>query len=295
MKEYINIVNTVLEKGEIRPNRTGTDALTYFFVPFEFDLRKGYPLLTTKKTYFKGIIGELLWFLTGTAKITGKYQDYLKFWRPWADKQGYVPSAYGNYWRYYPINKDFYNYYRKPELIDNFITKDNYGKLFFDQIAWVTDNLLCETMSRRLVVMAWEPQNAVQSILPPCHYTFYLDVTKDKELNLHWTQRSCDVALGVPFNIASYAALVEILAANCYLKPGKLTASFLNTHIYVNHIDKLKEQIEREPYTLPTIECNYVPEKYQDGLTNWFKEYPMDYLTLNNYKYYSSIEYEVAV
>ena len=184
MKEYLDLVREVLAKGTRKPNRTGVDTFSTFNYNYEIDLRKGFPLLTTKEISWKNIVVENLWFLSGDTHIGLLQKHKCKFWDPWADAEGKVPSAYGNFWRHFPVH-------------------DEAGRAAYnDQIAWVLEELKRNPMSRRLVISAWSPGNAQTSKLPPCHCLFVFNVQMDDHgeplLCLHLTQRSCDVALGVP-------------------------------------------------------------------------------------------------
>ena len=187
IKQYLDAVRETLEKGTRKPNRTGVDTLSTFNINYEIDLADGFPLLTTKTISWKNIVIENLWFLSGNTDIGLLKKHDCKFWDPWADEAGKVPSAYGNFWRHFPL----------PDNRSN------------DQLAYIVDQLQKNPMSRRMVVSAWAPGNAQTSALPPCHALWVVNVQMDENgeqlLCLHLTQRSCDIALGVPYNIAGYA------------------------------------------------------------------------------------------
>lgn len=315
MKEYVNLVKNVLEKGQLKHNRTGVDTLSTFGQFIKIDLADGFPLLTTKKMYTKGIFAELAWMLSGNESIQGKYEKNLGFWKPWADPDtGVVSSAYGFYWRHYPIDvvsnstrdikdgipeifpdgksyiENGHSLQEIKETTSKFVHKNPYGNWSFDQIGWILNELKYNKNNRRLVCLAWYTPNAVNSTLPPCHYTFVLNVTPDNKLNLHWTQRSCDIALGLPFNIAFYAALVHLLCLHTQYTPGELACTLIDAHVYVNHIDGLRKQIEREPYRLPKLVLNRDLLKNDDLMS-----IDIDNFVILDYKSHDKIEFEVAV
>ena len=248
MKQYLDVVRAVLDKGTRKENRTGVDTLSTFNENYEIDLGKGFPLLTTKEISWKNIVVENLWFLSGETNIRLLKKHGCKFWDPWADERGEVPSAYGNFWRHFPVHRDGH-----AELAD--------------QVAWVADELVRNPMSRRLVVSAWAPGNAHASKLPPCHVMFILNVQLDVEgrpvLNLHLTQRSCDVALGVPYNIAGYSLLLALFARFSGLRAGVFAHTLVDAHVYTakpdgsmaeyDHVPGLRKQLEREPRALPRL------------------------------------------
>lgn len=248
MRAYLDAVREVLEKGTRKENRTGVDTLSTFNINYEIDLSEGFPLLTTKEISWKNIVVENLWFLSGQTHIGLLKKHKCGFWDPWANQEGEVPSAYGHFWRNFPVNED--------------------GRASFnDQIAWVLDKLKRDPMSRRLVVTAWEPGNAQTSALPPCHCLFIFNVQHDDEgepyLCLHLTQRSCDVALGVPYNIAGYALLLELFARFSGIRPGIFAHTLVDAHIYTSkadgsmaeydHVPGMREQLAREPRPLPKL------------------------------------------
>jgi thymidylate synthase len=249
VKAYLDIVREVLAKGTRKPNRTGVDTLSTFNFNVEIDLREGFPLLTTKAISWKNIVVENLWFLSGDTHIGLLQKHKCRFWDPWADAEGKVPSAYGNFWRHFPVH-------------------DAQGHAAFkDQIAWVLAELRRNPMSRRLVVSAWAPGNALESRLPPCHSLFILNVQTGANgeplLNLHLTQRSCDVALGVPYNIAGYALILELFARMSGIRAGVFAHTLVDAHVYTkkpdgsmaeyDHVPGLELQLTREPRPLPRL------------------------------------------
>ena len=255
MKAYLDVVREVLTHGTRRPNRTGVDTLSTFNWNYEVDLREGFPLLTTKEISWKNIVVENLWFLSGDPRIGLLQKHKCKFWDPWADADGRVPSAYGNFWRHFPVHE--------PAAAPG--TPPTAG--FSDQIAWVLEELKRNPLSRRLVVSAWAPGNAQTSKLPPCHCLFVfnvqLDATGKPWLNLHLTQRSCDVALGVPYNLAGYALLLELFARFSGVPAARFAHTLIDAHVYTakddgsmaeyDHVPGLRLQLEREPRPLPRL------------------------------------------
>lgn len=270
MREYLDLVEHVLTHGIYKKNRTGVDTLSCFAEHYTVDLSKGYPLLTTKKVNFKAMLHEVLWYLSGEDHIRN-LRKHTKIWDAWADADGNLETAYGRYWRRFPsaqVNPATGRY----EVVE------------VDQIGRVIELLKTDPTSRRMVVTAWEPGNALGSKLPPCHYTFVFNV-QEQRLNCHLTQRSGDIALGVPFNLAAYALLTQILAQETGFDPGFFSHTIVDAHIYVNHIDGLKEQLTRTPKPLPHLGIARKP----------IDELRFEDFTLTGYEYYEPIKFEVAV
>jgi len=292
MKEYLDLVNYVLKYGELKKNRTGMDSLSSFGYFYKIDLSEGFPLLTTKKVNFDSIVHELLWYLSGEHHIRNLRQK-TKIWDSWADSDGNLETAYGRYWRRFPItNMNSHLPGEKFDFMNSNIKKDQEtGAFVFDQIRYVITSLFSlkknpeHISGRRLVVSAWMPENACQSYLPPCHYTFAFNVQGNK-LNCHLTQRSADIALGVPFNIACYSLLTHILAQITGFEVGEFAHTIIDAHIYVNHIEGLKEQVKREPKVRPTIWI-------RSGLG--IDEIKRDDIKLLNYYSHDSIKFDVSV
>ena len=234
MKQYLDLVREVLDKGTRKENRTGVDTLSSFNVNYEIDLREGFPLLTTKEISWKNIVVENLWFLSGDTHIGLLQKHNCKFWDPWADENGKVPSAYGNFWRHFPIHD-----------------QDRRKAAFTDQLAWVLAELGRNPMSRRLVVSAWAPGNAQTSKLPPCHCLFMFNVQLDRNgeqlLCLHLTQRSCDIALGIPYNIAGYCFLLELFSRFSGIRPGIFAHTLVDAHIYTAKPDGTMAEYDHVP------------------------------------------------
>jgi thymidylate synthase len=270
MKEYLDLVSRVLANGTYKANRTGVDTLSCFAEHYSVDLSRGYPLLTTKRVNFKSMLHEVLWYLSGEDHIRN-LRKHTRIWDAWADKDGNLETAYGRYWRRFPsaqINPDTGRY----EVVE------------VDQIGRVIEILKTDPTSRRMVVTAWEPGNALNSKLPPCHYTFAFNVQQER-LNCHLTQRSGDIALGIPFNLAAYALLTQILAQETGFVPGIFSHTIVDAHIYVNHIDGLKEQLERTPFPLPRLEIARKP----------IGQLQFEDFTLIGYEAHEPIRFEVAV
>lgn len=282
MKAYHELVERVLNNGVLKPNRTGTDAISSFAESYRVDLSEGYPLLTTKKVFFRSVILELLWYLRGENHIRWlRDEKECHIWDAWADETGYVGPIYPVMWRRFP-----YTEYEDIELegVGASITKLAPSQKEFDQIRYIIDEIKSNPTSRRLVVSAWHPGLIKEMALPPCHLMFIFNVTGDR-LNCHLTQRSGDIALGIPFNLACYSALTMIIAKETGLKPGTFAHTIIDAHIYANHIDGLKEQLTREPFALPKLE---IADKDIDDLE--FEDF-----TLSGYQHHPAIKFEVAV
>lgn len=279
MKEYLDLVRLVMNEGVRKKSRTGIDTISYFSAHYRVDLNKGFPLLTTKKMEWKSLVYELLWYLSGENHIRN-LRKHTKIWDAWADEEGNLETAYGYYWRHFPsAQKDKMGNWKIREV---------------DQIQYVINEIKNKPYSRRLVVTAWEPGNATTSKLPPCHYTFVFNVSEDK-LNCHLTQRSGDIALGIPFNLAAYSALTQIIAQETGLGLGYFSHTIIDAHIYVaekgsenekyDHLKGLKEQLTREPLPLPRLE---IAKKPMNELT--FEDF-----NLIDYQSHPKIRFEVAV
>lgn len=233
MKQYLELCEHILENGIEKKDRTGTGTISVFGYQMRFDLDEGFPLLTTKKLHLKSIIHELLWFLNGDTNIKYLSENGVRIWNEWADENGDLGPVYGHQWRSWPDGKG--------------------GTI--DQITQVVDQIKNNPNSRRLIVSAWNVADVNEMALPPCHCLFQFYVAEGK-LSCQLYQRSADVFLGVPFNIASYSLLTMMIAQVCGLKPGEFVHTFGDTHIYLNHIDQVKLQLTRTPKTLPSMEIN---------------------------------------
>lgn len=231
MKQYLNLLRDVLENGQDANNRTGVYARKVFGRQARYDLSQGFPLVTTKKTFLKGIIYELLWLISGDTNIKFLLDHNVHIWDEWADVNGNLGPVYGHQWR-------------------------NFNSQGIDQIKDVIERIKKNPQDRRLIVTAWNPAQIEQMALPPCHCFFQFDVTPDGKLNCMLYQRSCDMFLGVPFNIASYALLTMMVAQVCNLTPGEFVHTLGNAHIYSNHFEQVKLQLSRDTYPLPKMRIN---------------------------------------
>lgn len=282
MKAYLDLVSNVLEHGVRKENRTGIDTLSSFSEFYRVDLSEGYPLLTTKKVYFRSVILELLWYLRGENHIRWLRDEMdCHIWDAWADKEGYVGPIYPVLWRRFP-------YFEEEEVRfegdASHIVKNIWVEKEFDQVQRAIDMLKENPNSRRIVVSAWHPGLLNQMALPPCHVMYIFNVANGR-LNCHLTQRSGDVALGIPFNLACYSALTMAIANEVGLDYGEFAHTIVDAHIYENHIDGMREQLTREPKPLPTLE---IADKPVDQLE-------LDDFELKNYDPYPPIKFEVAV
>ena len=233
MKNYLDLLSYVLKNGVDRSDRTGTGTRSVFGYQMRFDLSKGFPLLTTKKLHVRSIIYELLWFLRGDTNIKWLNEHGVSIWNEWADKNGDLGPVYGYQWRSWPA----------PD-----------GR-HIDQIAKAVDMIVKTPYSRRLIVSAWNPALVDEMALPPCHCMFQFYVA-DGKLSCQLYQRSADIFLGVPFNIASYALLTMMIAQVTGLKAGDFVHTFGDAHLYSNHFEQAKLQLTREPLPLPTMKLN---------------------------------------
>ena len=286
MDVYHNLVNDVLENGIRKTNRTGTDTLSLFAQSYKVDLADGFPLLTTKKVYFRSVILELLWYLRGEDHIRWLRDEHqVHIWDAWADEDGYVGPIYPVLWRRFPSLKHqhggSYPGKDQPEHDPSHLQWE-YDE--YDQLQRVIEMIKHQPHSRRMVVSTWHPALLDEMRLPPCHIMYIFNVA-DGRLNCHLTQRSGDIALGIPFNLACYAALTMAVAQETGLKPGIFAHTIVDAHIYVNHIDGLREQLTREARPLPTLEIRKKP----------IDELQLEDFTLHNYNPHPVIRFPVAV
>ena len=241
MRQYLELVDRVLTTGEHKPNRTGVDTISSFSQHYEVDLEKGYPLLTTKKMdgfRWNSMLHEVVWYLSGEEHIRNLREE-TKIWDAWADEAGRLETAYGRFWRRYPVPDESERLSGEswPDDANRWVTVEADGRRTFDQIGYVVDTLSADPNSRRMVVNAWHPANAAGSTLPPCHYTFVFNV-QGETLNCHLTQRSGDVALGIPFNIAAYSLLTTIVAQQTGFEPGTFAHTVVDAHVYCGTGDR---------------------------------------------------------
>lgn len=252
MKQYLDLLQRVMDEGTNKTDRTGTGTISIFGHQARFDLSEGFPMLTTKKLHLKSIIHELLWFLNGDTNVKYLQDNNVKIWDEWADKNGNLGHIYGYQWRSWP----------------------DYNGGHIDQISEVVQTLKNNPDSRRIIVSSWNVADIPNMKLPPCHAFFQFYVA-DGKLSLQLYQRSADIFLGVPFNIASYSLLLLMMAQVTGLQPGTFVHTFGDAHIYNNHLEQVKLQLSRQPRHLPTMKIN--PDvksifdfKYEDfELTNY--------------------------
>lgn len=264
MKTYLKLVEHILNHGATKEDRTGTGVLSIFGHQMRFDLTEGFPLLTTKKLHLKSMIHELLWFLRGDTNVKYLQEHGVSIWNPWADDDGNLGPVYGHQWR-------------------SWGTKD--GQVI-DQISDVIEQIKTNPLSRRLIVSAWNVGELDNMALPPCHLLFQFYVV-DGKLSCQLYQRSADVFLGVPFNIASYALLTHMIAAQCNLDVGEFIWTGGDCHLYQNHLEQARTQLERTPRALPTLNIKRKPNSIFD--------YVFDDFEFLNYDPYPTIKAPIAV
>ena len=264
MRQYLELMDLVLRTGLEKRDRTGTGTLSVFGHQMRFDLAEGFPLLTTKKLHVKSIIYELLWFLNGDTNVRWLQERGVRIWDEWADEKGELGPVYGHQWRSWP----------KP------------GGGTIDQIAQLVADIKRNPDSRRLIVTAWNPADIPDMALPPCHCLFQFYVGAGR-LSCQLYQRSADIFLGVPFNIASYALLTMMVAKVTGLEPGEFVHTFGDAHLYLNHLDQAREQLSRTPYPLPRMQIN-------PAVSDIFAFRYEDF-TLENYQAHPHIKAAVAV
>ncbi|MBQ8436762.1 MAG: thymidylate synthase [Alphaproteobacteria bacterium] len=262
MKQYLDILQDIMDHGQDADNRTGVYARKVFGRQMRFDLSQGFPLVTTKKTYLRAIIHELIWLLSGNTNIKYLHDNNVTIWDEWADANGDLGPVYGHQWR-------------------------NFNSQGIDQIKDVIERIKKNPQDRRLIVSAWNPAQIDEMALPPCHCFFQFDVTPDGKLNCMLYQRSCDMFLGVPFNIASYSLLTMMIAQVCGLQAGEFVHTLGNAHIYSNHFEQVKLQLSRTPYPLPTMKINPDVKNIDD--------FKFEDFELINYQCHPTIKGEVAV
>jgi thymidylate synthase len=285
MKNYLQMLHEIVSEGERFPNRTGIDAISVFGKKLSFDLRKGFPLVTTKKVFFRGVIEELLWILRGETNIKSLNEKGVHIWDEWADRDGDLGPVYGKQWR-------------------------NFSGV--DQIEALVESLLTNPRSRRHVVSGWNPEFIPGDVLTPqenvsyglmalapCHMVFQCYIGKDEDggrlLDMQVYMRSVDSFLGIPFNIAIYAALTHILAFVCRAKPGNLHMVLGDTHIYENHLPQIAEQLSRVPRKLPTLK--FYPEAMfrSNDVGGFIENLSFEDFVLTEYDPYPALPGEVAV
>ena len=264
MKQYLDLMQKVLNEGQKKSDRTGTGTLSIFGHQMEFDLSDGFPLVTTKKVHLKSIVHELIWFLQGSTNISYLKENGVSIWDEWADEKGDLGPVYGAQWRSWPDG--------------------NNGTI--DQIQNLIQGIKNNPDSRRHIVSAWNPALVDEMALPPCHSLFQFYVVNE-ELSCQLYQRSADIFLGVPFNIASYALLTHMVAHVCNLKAGKFVHTFGDAHLYLNHLDQAKLQLSRDTKILPQLKLN-------SEVKNIF-DFKFEDIEIVNYESHPSISAPIAV
>ena len=264
MQQFLDLMRTVLERGVEKRDRTGTGTRSIFGHQMRFDLAEGFPLVTTKKLHLKSIVYELLWFLRGETNVRWLQDHGVSIWNEWADEAGDLGPVYGSQWRSWP-NPDG-------------------GTI--DQISAVVDQIRRNPDSRRLIVSAWNPAEIDRMALPPCHCLFQFYVANGR-VSCQLYQRSADIFLGVPFNIASYALLTMMVAQVTDLAPGEFVHTFGDAHLYLNHLEQAREQLARAPYPSPKM---YINPEAHDILSFRYEDFRLD-----NYRAHPHIKAKVAV
>ena len=284
MQVYHDLVQRVLDHGVLKENRTGTDTISNFAEFYRVDLSEGFPLLTTKKVFFRSVIYELLWYLRGEDHVRWlRDEQDVHIWDAWANEDGYVGPIYPVLWRRYPslTVKDTDSSYI-PQGNSREDVSWQYSEV--DQVKRVIEQIKTNPNSRRHVVNTWHPGLMHEMALPPCHIMYIFNVSGGK-LHCHLTQRSGDIALGIPFNLACYAALTMAIAQETGLEPGTFAHTIVDAHIYVNHTEGLREQLTRKPKPLPTLHIANKP----------IDELQFDDFRLEGYDPDPLIRFEVAV
>jgi thymidylate synthase len=264
MRQYHDLLQRVLDDGARKSDRTGTGTLSLFGHQMRFDLTDGFPLVTTKKLHLKSIVHELIWFLRGDTNVRYLQDNGVTIWDEWADEAGDLGPVYGKQWR-------------------SWAAPDG---TTIDQIAWVTREIRANPDSRRLIVSAWNPADIPAMALAPCHCLFQFYVA-DGRLSCQLYQRSADVFLGVPFNIASYALLTQMMAHVTGLQPGEFVHSFGDAHLYLNHLEQARLQLTREPRALPTLRLNPAVRRLED--------FRFEDVTITGYDPHPAIKAPIAV
>lgn len=261
MLNYLDLLEDVMTHGDLRETRTGVPAISIFGTQNRYDLRKSFPAITTKKLYWPGVVHELLWFISGNTNVTYLQENNVYIWNEWCDDDGNLGPVYGHQWR-------------------------DFNSQGIDQLQNSVNLLRTDPLSRRNIVCAWNPAQIDDMALPPCHSFFQFYVAND-ELSCHMYQRSADLFLGVPFNIASYSLLTCMMAKITGLYPGDFIHSIGDAHVYVNHLDQAIEQLSREPKARPTLWLSKEPKEIDD--------FRWEHIKLQNYKSHPGIKAPIAV
>jgi thymidylate synthase len=264
MKQYLDLMKYVLDHGTTKSDRTGTGTRSIFGYQMRFDLQAGFPIVTTKKIHLKSVIHELLWFLKGDTNVRYLQDHGVRIWNEWADENGDLGPVYGKQWRAWQTA----------------------GGQVIDQLAWVVAEIKRNPDSRRLIVSAWNVSELQRMALMPCHVLFQFYVAGDR-LSCQLYQRSADIFLGIPFNIASYSLLTMMVAQTCGLQPGEFVHTFGDAHLYNNHLEQARLQLSRQPYPLPQMKIN--PQVCE------IDNYKFEDFELQNYQSHPAIKAEVSV
>lgn len=265
MKGYLELMRHVLEHGDRKEDRTGTGTLSVFGPQLRFNLREGFPAVTTKRLFFRGVVHELLWFLAGDTNVQTLQAQDVHIWDEWADEAGELGPIYGAQWRGWGRREGFEG---------------------IDQLGQVIEQIKRSPDSRRMIVSAWNVEQIPQMKLPPCHALFQFYVSQGR-LSCQLYQRSADLFLGVPFNIASYALLTHMIAQVCDLEVGEFVHTFGDAHLYLNHLDQAKLQLEREPHPLPTLRLDPSIKRIED--------FRFEHIALEGYQHHGTIKAPISV
>jgi len=260
--QYHKLIEEILNEGEATDDRTGVGTIACFGKEVRFNLKEGFPLLTTKKVYWKGVVGELLWFLDGNTNVNWLQSNKIYIWDEWADENGDLGAVYGRQWR-------------------------NFNGQGIDQIAETIYQLKTNPNSRRIIVSAWNPAEIQKAALPPCHNYFQFRVNRNNELSCFFLMRSWDIFLGAPFNIASYALLTHMIAQVCGMGVNQLVGYGVDVHLYRNHMEQVQEQLLRSSFALPQLQLNPTVSDIDD--------FVFDDIKLVGYKSHPAISAPVAV
>lgn len=262
-RQYEDLLKDVLTHGTRKGDRTGTGTISVFGRQLRYDLSRGFPVITTKRVHLKSVVGELLWFISGSSNVKWLQDNGIRIWNEWADEDGELGPVYGVQWRHWPTE----------------------GGGEVDQLRELVETIKTDPNSRRMIVSAWNVGSLPDMALQPCHAFFQVYVAEGK-LSLQLYQRSADLFLGVPFNITSYALLTHMLAEQTGLEVGDFIWTGGDVHIYSNHVEQVREQLRREPYPFPTLELAPAPDLFS---------YTFDSVVVNNYQHHAPIKAEVAV
>jgi thymidylate synthase len=299
--KYLHLLQDILDKGNVKGDRTGTGTQSIFGTQLTFDLQHSFPILTTKKVYWKGVVEELLWFIRGETDSKKLEAKGVNIWkgntsREFLDKKGLdypegeIGPGYGFQWKHWGADYEGAKWSSK-DTPDDFIRRISkcQWRSGIDQLTKVVDTIRNNPNDRRMIVSAWNVGEIDKMALPPCHLLYQFDVT-DGRLNCQWYQRSCDFLLGIPFNISSYALLTCLIAKITNLTPGRLTAAMGDTHLYSNHTEPAKEQLSRTPYPFPTLDIKKDIKTLEDIENLSFED-----LALVEYKCHPAIKAQMAV